>query len=355
MKYLYYNITDTEKLLVMTKVFPKLFINQKEFAKNIGENPQTVNSWLNLKTKNLKAIPKSEICRIFGLMDLVWVDNFPTEDEFRDVLKRYKKIVKRINIFMKKEENNTIEMTLFEEAKKYKKINKIEEALENITKIESSSSSFKYIYHNEIQHLKAILLSDDTIQDWDKAIDILRNLYFASKYHLEKPEIITLIASNYKRKALYSGLVYKYRDKKDVDMGLIAQALTLYDEAYELKDSQERYYDAINWAYLYNIASVLESNRLNIIRVKERFEELKRAWRVNEKDWWEVVSYAEFSMLIGDVEFAKSYIDDFLESYSIKPFDTKTTLRQIRLYIHFTQDKNAIEFYKHIKTSLENL
>jgi hypothetical protein len=138
-------------------------------------------------------------------------------------------------------------------------------------------------------------------------------------------------------------------------MNLISKALTLYDDGYEIKDSQERYYDAINWAYLRNIASVIESNRLDTPKVKERFEELKKAWRVDEKNWWEVISYAEFSMLVGDITFAKNYVDNFLERHPVDPDEIKATMRQIKLYIYFTQDKNAIEFFEHLGISLEHL
>jgi exonuclease V gamma subunit len=164
--YSQYNISDTEKFLVMTKVFPELFVNQKAFAEEIGENPQTVNSWIKLKTRKLKAIPKSEICRVFGLIDTVWDCELSTQENFREVLKKdYRKKRKGVNIFIMEEENDIKEQSLLEQAIAYKRNDRIKEALESIKKIERSPSSFKYIHHDEIQHLKAILLSDDTIQD----------------------------------------------------------------------------------------------------------------------------------------------------------------------------------------------
>jgi len=347
-----YNLSDTEKFTIMVKEFPKLFESEKSFAKKIFVSHSSVNYWMNHKTRKIKATAKSEICNVFGLLFSVWEDAFAIAEDFEKELLNYKKIRNKkdtIERHIMKSIDTKQPLFLFEQAKEYKENRKVKEALKLIEEIESSDSSFKYTHHNQISHLKAILLSDDIIQDWDGAIHILRNLYFSAKYHLEEPEIITLIASNYKRKALYNPIRKKLREQKDVDVDLIASALTLYFEAYELKDSQDKYYDALNYAYLYNISNSIESKEIYHNRIKELYNDFSKRWRVDEKSWWEVISRAEFQMLMGNVDIAISDIEYFLETYRVTPSQMDATLRQLKLYIHFTQEKNAIELHQYLQ------
>ncbi len=350
--YTKYNLSDTKKFTIMVKAFPTLFESEKIFATKIFVSHSSVNHWINCKTRKIKATAKSEICNIFGLVYSVWEDSFAFEEDFQRELLNYKKVQKKRNLIerhiMKPIENQQ-PFFLFEQAKEYKEQKKINEALELLKQIECDSSSFKYKHHNEIAHLKAILLSDDTIQDWDGAIHILRNLYFSANYHLQEPEIVTLIASNYKRKALFNPTTKIYKAKKDVDMDLIASALILYHEAYEEKDSQAKYYDALNYAYLYNISHSIESKKIDFNRIKELYDEFSKQWRVDECNWWEVISRAEFLMLLGEKDKAISTTDYFLETHSVTPSQISATLRQLELYIHFTQEKNATLFYQYLK------
>jgi len=347
-----YNLSDTEKFTIMVKEFPKLFESEKSFANKIFVSHSSVNYWINHKTRKIKATAKSEICNVFGLLFSVWEDTFAIAEDFEKELLNYKKIRNKkdtIERHIMKSIDMKQPLFLFEQAKEYKENRKVKEAIKLIKEIESNDSSFKYTHHNQISHLKAILLSDDIIQDWDGAIHILRNLYFSAKYHLEEPEIITLIASNYKRKALYNPITKKLREQKGVDIDLIASALTLYFEAYELKDSQDKYYDALNYAYLYNISNSIESKEIDHNRIKELYNDFSKRWRVDEKSWWEVISRAEFQMLMGNVDIAISDIDYFLETYRVTPSQMDATLRQLKLYIHFTQEKNAIKFYQYLQ------
>jgi hypothetical protein len=354
--YSQYNLSDTEKFTIMVKKFPNLFESEKIFAQKIFVSHSSVNHWINHKTKKIKATAKSEICNVFGLLFSVWEDDFAIAEDFEKELLNYKKIRNTKDMIEKhimKSTDTKQPIFLFEKASEYKENKKIKEALKLIEEIESCNSSFKYTHHNQISHLKAILLSDDTIQDWDGAIHILRNLYFSAKYHLEEPEIITLIASNYKRKALYSPITKKLREQKEVDVDLIASALTLYFEAYELKDSQDKYYDALNYSYLYNISNIIESKKINRDRIKLLYNDFSKRWRVDEKSWWEVVSRAEFQMLMGNLNIAISEINYFVETYSVTPSQIYATLRQLKLYIHFTHEKNAIEFYQYLRDFYE--
>lgn len=356
--YTKYNLSDTQKFTIMVKAFPSLFESEKIFAIKIFVSHSSVNNWIRHKTDKIKATAKSEICNIFALVYSVWDDPFACEEDFEKELLTYKKIQKKKNLIerhiMKPIENQQ-PLFLFEQAKEYKEQNKIKDALELLEQIEHDSSSFKYKHHNEIAHLKAILLSDDTIQDWDGTIDILRKLYFSANYHLEEPEIVTLIASNYKRKALYHPKTKIYREKKDVDMDLIASALILYHEAYEQKDSQAKYYDALNYAYLYNISESIESKEISHERIKTLYDDFSKQWRVDESNWWEVISQAEFSMLLGDTHRAISTTDYFLETHIITPSQISATLRQLELYIHFTQDENATQFYQYLQESWSHI
>jgi hypothetical protein len=353
-----YSLSDTKKFTVMVKYFPSLFESEKIFATKIFVSHSSVNHWINLKTKKIKATAKSEICNIFGLVYSVWEDSFACEENFEKELLSYKKVQKKRNLierYIMKPIENQQPLFLFEQAKEYKEQKRIKEALGLIEQIERDGSSFKYKHHNEIAHLKAILLSDEVIQDWDGAIHILRNLYFSANYHLEEPEIVTLIASNYKRKALYHPKTKIYREIEDVDMDLIASALILYHEAYEEKDSQAKYYDALNYAYLYNISESIESKEISHERIKTLYDGFSKQWRVDECNWWEVISQAEFSMLLGDTNRAISSTDYFLETHAVTPSQIGATLRQLELYIHFTQDENAIQFYQYLKESWSHI
>ena len=358
-----YNITDSQKFLIMSEAFNDVFVNDKTFGEKIGAGKSIVNNWRRQKTLNIKKAKfKANICKVFGLVYNTWSREFPTEDSFREELVNLKKIrnsTEKLDRYIMKNndiESETVE-SLFDQAKEYAKQDKIGKALILIRKIENSESNFLYKHKNEIQHEKAKLLSTDVIRDWDGAIHILKDLYFSAQYHLKEHEIITLIASNYKRKALFDDNG-EYREKADIhenSSDLLAQSLALYDEAYELKDSQEKYYDAINFAYLYKIIDKIEDEESDDNRVNELYRELKQFWRIDNNSWWEVVSNAEFLMLTGDTRKAISNVEIFLEQYNDKVSDSDIsgTFRQLKIYIHFTQDKNAIEFYEFLRISWE--
>jgi transcriptional regulator with XRE-family HTH domain len=370
----------------ITLEYPKVFINQKDFSKRLGySSSSTVNNWLNGKSTKINAKNRAKICAIFGLSDAIWTDDFNTKRYFRSCIKNYKLITEKKNnnidslifdplVNMTAQEQKILEEKLDEKilsietitnktpsflfafAKKLKRDNKITKSLEVIDILQNSSSSYKYTHYNQIEHFKAILLSHNKIKKYDQAIDILKRLYSSAKYHLEEPEIITLIASNYKRKSL--GDIYD-RDlisKDKVDLDLLVASATLYKEAYNLKKRNEKYYDAINLAYLYNIIDAIEVEYANTQDIEELYSELSKIWKVDNSKWWEVISNAEFLMLLGKTDIAILKVNEFLEFEEItSTFDMTTTLRQLKLYIHFTQDRNAIKFYDYLKTSWEIL
>jgi tetratricopeptide (TPR) repeat protein len=338
----------------------------------------TLFSWIQKERTSFNTKSKTKICKGFKLIDKVWSDKFYTEYEFEKSLPEYEKIepIKskkdiakhvlaklnnidirgnsvKIDNLSKDEIDSLLKSRLkeesvvfmFEFAQKLKNEKRISEALEVLNWIDDRNSTFKYTHENRLRHFKAILLSHNSIRDYDGAIHILRSLYHGSHYHLQEPEILTLLASNYKRKAL------NINSKDKIDMELITSALCLYEDAYRLKPDNAKYYDAINLAYLYNIVDTIEIEYANKQEIESLYKELLRIWRIDKTNWWEVCSEAEMLMLLGRVDLAILKIGDFLENYQVKPFEIDATTRQIKFYIYFTGDKNAQRFLDYLEES----
>jgi len=380
-------LTDTEKFSIMTRVFYDIYEGYEQFSDKVSASRSSVHNWETRRTKNINSKSKSELCDIFNLQATVWTDAFYDEINFEHSLHNYQKITPKhtntkntrieskilgnprelspqessyLNSFKESPsiDIGTIDTTkyssgfLFELAKLLKNKKQIAAALSMVEEIVSSRTTFSYRHYQELQHLKAVLLSDDTYKQWDEAIHILRLLY-ASKYHLQEPEVITLTASNFKRKALASDHGWKRRT--EIDINQLLNAFSLYKEAYHLKEISFKYYDAINIAYLSNIIDMIEPEYADIEPTKALYEKLKSQWTPNNANWWEVSSNAEFLMLIGEAELAKSDISYFLDSHRVKPFEMESTLRQLEMYLHFVDDGNAKIFYDFLMQSWEAL
>jgi len=375
-----FTLQDSEKFKVMVRVYEDTFVSKEYFANTIAVGRSTVFNWFQKEQASFNTKSKTKICKAFNLFDTVWTDGFTTQEAFEEALPEYEKVgsppsVRENNILVqltksKKDENMTIEnlskkeidalletklekesaFFMFAFAKKLKNDKKIKKALKVLDWIEAKACSFKYTHENELRHLKAVLLSDEKIKNWDEAIHILRSLYHSRHYHLEEPEILTLLASNYKRKALET-----HNPKEEIDMQLMTSAICLYEDAYALKPDNGKYYDAINLAYLYNLVDAIEVEYADTKELKQRYRELLRLWRIDTSSWWEVSSNAEFLMLLGDVDLAKIKINNFLENHKVKPFELDTTLRQLKLYMHFTADTPAPEFLEHLTESRKYL
>jgi len=423
-------ISDSVKFKIISQAYHDKFVNATHFSKLIGVGRSTVYNWLKSSYKietlgrdeiimqegaSINTKSKIKICNIFGLLDKIWSDRFYSSSEFRDMLDKYKKIenkkkvirenniltgVKKeiddnfkVNNLSKEEINLLLDNRLknktasfkFNFAKLLTNKNRVIEALKVLEWIESDNSSFKYIYENQIKHLKAILLSHSKIGDWDGAIDILRSLYHSASYHLVEPEIITLLASNYKRKAL-DGV----NSKDEINLEFITSALCLYEDAYNLKPDNSKYYDAINMAYLYKIVDAIEVEYANRVDIETLYRDLNRVWKKGSDtmlgnsrrlkwsstskfltfrdynyqwnkfikkhlNWWETSTHAEFLILLGEVDIALSFIYDFVENYQIKPFEIDATIRQLNLYVKFTDDKNAKEFLDNLREIYDSI
>lgn len=370
----------------MTIKYRTVYEHYEVFAAKIDVSRATVNNWERMTGENIHAAKKEKIAQAFGLRYEVWADHFYTEQEFIQHLDDYQKIdivntsehiqhnmigdIIRMTVdeedelvFLKQESSistpGSIEKYspdfMFALAYALKDNNQIHDALRIIDVLLQSDRVYKYKYHNQILHLKAILLSHDDMKKWDEAIDILRLLYGACAYHTKEPEIITLTASNYKRKALYNS-EGGFRSSEEVDRELIGQSIALYREAYGLKDTSEKYYDAINIASLTMILSVLEET--DISEVKKECENLysrlqRDGWKVDSENWWEVATQMEFLVLLGQLDEAKYLLDEYLEFGNIpKKFDTETVVRQFKLYAHFVKDSVAQAYLEYLQECL---
>jgi len=375
----YYDLTDNEKFKIMIRVYSDIFVSSDHFAKKIGVARATVFNWRKKEKANFNTRSKIKICQGFNLLDSVWCKDIGLEADFEESLPQYKKIAPKKTINekaivegLKKEKEKCMKIKdlskdeseellknrlekestsfMFSFAKHLKDNKQIAEALNVLEWIEERESTFKYTHETQIRHFRAILLSHDSIQNWDKAIHILRSLYHSRHYHLEEPEVLTLLASNYKRKALDT------LDTNKIKLNFLTSALCLYQDAYNLKPDNNKYYDAINLAYLYNILDTIESDYAEEKKeIQVIYNELSRVWRIDFNSWWEVISDAEFLMLLGDVKMATIKVTNFLELHKVKPFEIDATFRQLELYINFTNDKNAIEFQNYLKECWENI
>jgi tetratricopeptide (TPR) repeat protein len=376
-----YFVKDSEKFKIMTKVYETIFEDKAKFAKKIGVGRATVFNWMQKENASLNAKSKVKICRGFKLTDTVWRDSFYTEDEFSERLRDYEKVepkptiregVTLIQLKKNKDDSMKVESLtsneidillknglkkksgsfMFALAERLTNEKRVEDALKVIGWIENQNSTFKYTHSSEIMHKKAILLSHDSVKDWDGAIDLLRSLYHSHQYHLKQPEILTLLASNYKRKALDG-----HTSKDEIDIELLTSALCLYEDSYNIKPDNTKYYDAINLAYLYNIVDVIEIEYADKVEIEELYKNLSSLWRIDKTNWWEVCSDAEFLMLLGKVDLAILNISDFLENHpdKVSPFAMDVVFRQLKLYITLSDDENAKRFLGFLEESWVNI
>lgn len=379
-----YSAKDSEKFKIMTRVFRDIFVNADEFANKIGVGRSTVYNWLQKENASFNTKSKMKVAQAFGLLDTVWSERFDFgrdfEKDFEKRLCEFKKIEKptaAVNetcimigleqVKIKDKQVNVKDLSpseidlllagglkqesavlMYEIAQKLKSDDRIDDALQVLEWIDAKDSGFKYIHENALRLFKAVLLSHDAIRDWDGAIHILRSLYHSAEYHLKNYEVLTLMASNYKRKALEGDLI---------DRRFLTSAMCLYQDAYNLKPDNEKYYDAVNLAYLHNITDAIDVGSFDKTDIETLYKTLSRNWRVDRENWWEVISEAEILMLLGKVDLAILKVNAFFDNHRDKmgAFDITTTLRQLNLYIDITDDNHAKQFANYLEESWENL
>lgn len=379
-------MTDQKKFQCMTIKYRDMYEHYEVFAKKIGVSRATVNNWERVNSENIHTSKKEKIAEAFGLKYEVWTDHFYTEQEFVQHLDDYKIIdisfeeekiqnkmigeIIRMSIDEEGELTNLMEQNplsipgnleryspdfMLALAYALKDNNQIVDAFRVSDVLLQNEKVYKYKYYNQILHLRAILLSHDEMKKWDEAIDILRLLYSACAYHIKEPEIITLTASNYKRKAFYDNSG-NLRSVESVDRDLIGQALSLYREAYALKNNNKKYYEAVNIAYLTMILAAIEEVDYDASKqsIEKLFDNIqKNGWDVDEESWWVVATKIEFFILLGNFDKAIFTLNEYLESgNTLKTFDIEITLRQLNIYLHFTDDKTASSFKNYFQESL---
>lgn len=338
---------------------------------------QTVNTWEKQRGNIPNSTIKKDLANMFDMQYIIWTKSYVDIQSFRrdlNILKKPilndkkdnkeeldRKILGEILPISLNEETefefisqttpikiptnlqNFSANFMFNLAKLLKKHNQVRDALYVLEILEKSLEPFIFYYKNEIQHLKAILLSSKKIRDWDRAIVELRYLY-VDGYHFQEPEILTLLASNYKRKALYNSNG-TLKSKGEVNISLLQTAHQLYEEAYALS-KDDKYYHAINIAYIILIIDAIEQNNEKKKRQREIAtlynELLKSGFPSDKQNWWQITTQIEFLLLMK----RDSEAFDVFESYNSTPeaFEVETTIRQLELYTHFTRDRVGRDF-----------
>jgi hypothetical protein len=364
-------ISDTQKFNVIYTKYNDKYINQKTLAKDMAVSTSTVSHWRK-KDAKISDNYRIEIGKFFRLNSMIWKDSFKSEEDFEEKLDSYS-IDKYINdsdcdcddLNLEEEKlldalelqdviafQNYIDdksnIFLYSLSALLEKRGKVHEAIEVLMSVKKGLNDDNCF--NKVEHLKAKLYSHNDIKKWDKAISILVKLK-RKNYNLSEAEINTLYASNMKRKVLSdSSKSNTWIPKEKVDMSLLSNATLAYYEEYKNKlESPTQYYDAINYAYLHRITEHLEGEAIEEIDLKKMYGGLWSTYSLIHSDWWQVISDAEFLMLIGELELARLKLNDFFENHKLTQSEIEPTFRQLELYIHFTDDNNAKHFYDNLK------
>lgn len=396
-------LSDLERVNVIVEYFKKFIQNYyknsektnynqlfsdytKEFDKQ-GISLRTVQKWRSWNAdKNLKGPSKDILNSVFDLAPWIWTEDFSSMIEMTKRMPEFIDVNPRedIDSFVYLDENideltiqerelinnlskmDTIDLTsielnkhspsfLHQLALKLKSKKQMREVLSVIEHIFASTSNYKYAHYNELELLQAVCYSHDSIKDWDSAIEILRKLYGIG-YHHTNLEVSTLLASNYKRKAL-TDKNGNWCNIEDIDKKLLSYSLTLYQKTMKMRKKIEKYYDAINIFYLIKIFMKIDADYTKE-SVKEIIEEIEHVYHqssFNINKWWEISTKAEFLMLKGEVEEAIAEFNAHLELEKNEAFNIDTTIRQIDMYVHFTNDakaKKVLDYLNDVKKDI---
>ena len=387
-------MTDLQKFKCLTVKYRDIYKDYERFAKRSGIGRSTVHNWeKGIGKGTINSANRAKICTVFGLEYDVWTEDFNTEHAFFKQLDQFRlKDIDAVDSIvigdiaqMSDSEEKQIralasEATIaipanleqysyefmFALAKLLKQKNQIRDAM-RVLDVVMENEQFAYTYYGQLHHLRAVLLSHRDIQQWDEALKELRFLYKVVAYHLQEREVITLMASNLKRKALYhpNGTL-NHPDQIECDM--LGNALALYTEAYTFKEEEHRYYDAINMAYLIAILDAVcdsdepEEEPVDVkAEISAIYASLKpkengdRDWKANCSDWWQVATKMEFLVLLGRADDAARVYDDYSFEHTPESFDLDAIIRQLEAYTHFVDDSEAEAFLAFLKSEFENL
>lgn len=349
------------------------YLSDEEREKKIGDRDDS-----SVQEKN-----RTNLCKYLKLKETIWVDKFISIEDMKNKFEDYRKKIdfsefihidnfkttkEEENLLINHKQNKKLLLKkklfdlystefLFKLANIYLKNNFAREALEIIDYIETVNSDFKYIYQKEIKHFKALCYSHNSIKDWESAIHLLREMYFDDSY-IDNIETLTLLASNYKRKALSS----KQKDNmwcniNEIDEALLLESMRFYHRIYWQKKI-DNYYDGINLYYLGKISDEINMwNKSN--SDKKIYDEIAKHARKNfnpkSNNWWESITKIEFLMLDGNTKEAISDFNMLYDNIDIKPFEIDATIRQIEMYTHFVDDKSAKKVLQVLKDARESI
>jgi len=230
--------------------------------------------------------------------------------------------------------DNSSSVYLYEVAKLLKDFNYTNKALDIINNLLNKQDPFKYYFYNQLLHFKAILLSAENLNRFDEAIDILKLLYGVLKYHLQEPEVLTLLGSNYKRKAFYKDKKLK-KDIKKKDINYIVNSIYFYNEA--LKLNKDKYYNFLNILYLEKILTYHNNEDIDefIHKKSNDLSDILNSWKPQRNNWWEMISYVEINILLKKDLLADEYFDQLPKPTK---FQYNTSRRQMEIYNNFCPD-----------------
>ena len=251
----------------------------------------------------------------------------------------------------------------------YRKNNQYKKALETLDMILESDDMYVYKCYKKFLHQKAILLSTNEIRKFKEALKILKHLHYSMDYAQKEPEIITLMASNYKRLALMD-IDGNYKQKlNEQDLENIDLAIEFYKISYKYREElnkKDRFYDLLNILYLIKILTYLQYEDFNKEDFLSKYGKINlKDYTVDSQNWWEVIGLIEYNILLCEttkekIEFELSKFFDENRNNMNSDF-IKITLRQIRMYLSIVKNvdkaKNdcSIELFEFLVEYLESI
>jgi hypothetical protein len=335
----------------------------------------TVGNWLKSNT-DLKDTKQILINLALNLEPTIWTDTFSSEVDMREQLPNYFKdwaggvtVVKdgvhqlndldkenSLKNFKEKKKIDISKLDLEKEGMKFRLFlaqmlyekRQLKEGFEVLESIEDSESEFSIKNENEVDFIKALIF--DKLGKRTKAKIIFKKLSNRG-YNVYNPEVDFLIGSQIKREAFYG------KDGKELleelDVKTLNIALTYYMKYFseitkmgeKSKKYSERYYYAINVAYLFEMLNRIEDENRESASAIFR----KIGWRYNPDCFWETMTQAEFLVLQNRVEEAEKVFEDYAKRKNIDEGSLQSSLDQLKAFAHFTEDESAIEFLEFLK------
>ena len=153
-----------------------------------------------------------------------------------------------------------------------------------------------------------------------------------------------LLAASIKRQA------FTQYDKNIIDdeyfNNELNKAKKVYSSIFEIN---KNYYPAINIIYLQMILAYRknEGRELAVDEAKSIWKGSDITKELTTNDWWSYISNIEFLIIIEEYELAllklKDYVSNLKEKEEIDDFSIASTIRQLKLYNNFNQNKKFTE------------